>query len=45
MMKQINGIGLARAALGLVLALALNGAALAQTTQSKLTPEETYSIP
>ena len=39
MMKQINGIGLAGAALGLVLALALNPAH-AQTTRSSLTPED-----
>jgi len=43
-MRQNNGAGLAKAALGMALALALDGAAHAQTAPPRLTPEETYAL-
>ena len=44
MTTSINRIGLAKATLGMVLAVALNAASHAQTAQSNLSPDETYAI-
>jgi hypothetical protein len=41
MTTSINRIGLAKATLSMVLAVALNAALHAQTAQSKLSPDET----